>query len=61
MCVGGCDVLESSSHLLLHCKFFGISTVMPFDAKNHFNQFSFVGGAAKARRSILPVIWFSTV
>jgi len=71
-CVGRCGAVETSSHLLLHCNFFGsvwnhilrwlgISSVMPFDASSHFIRFSFIGGAAKSKRSILQVIWFATV
>lgn len=71
-CVGGCNVQETSAHLFLHCNLFSsvwhhifqwlvISAVLPFDLAAFFNQFSFFGGAAKSRRSILQVIWFATV
>jgi len=64
--------METSSHLLLHCDFFGtvwffilrwlgIYTVMPYDVISHFTQFSFIGGAAKSKRYILQVIWYATV
>jgi len=67
-CVVGCGNEESSSHLFLHCQFFGlvwyhiyrwlaISTTSPLSVGDHFNQFTFVGGVAKARRSILQVLW----
>lgn len=66
-CVSGCGEVEISSHLLLHCNFFGIvwhhifrwigvSSVLPLDALSHFHQFSLIGGAAKTRRFILQVI-----
>jgi len=71
-CIEGCGEVETSSHLFLHCNFFGsvwnqilrwlgVSSVMPCDVLTHFNQFSFFGGAAKSRRSILQIIWFATV
>jgi hypothetical protein len=62
-CAGGCGEVETSSHLFLHCNLFGsvwnhilrwsgVSSVMPSDAPTFFNQFSFLGGAGKSRRSI---------
>jgi hypothetical protein len=42
-------------------RWLGIYSVMPYDISGHFNQFSFIGGAAKSKRSILQVIWFATV
>jgi len=67
LCVAGCGFEENSSHLFLHCNFFGtawhhifrwlgITMVSPLSVGDHFNQFIFVGGVAKARRSILQVI-----
>jgi len=64
--------VETSSHLFLHFNNFasvwhlifrwlGIATVIPFDVADHFNQFSFGGGASRTTRSILQVIWFATV
>jgi len=61
-----------STHLFLHCNHFGslwkhifqwlgVSLVSPFDVAGHFNLLSFIGGAAKPRRSILQVIWYATV
>ena len=41
-------------------RWLGIYSVMPYDISSHFNQFSFIGGAAKSKRSILQVIWFAT-
>jgi hypothetical protein len=72
LCVGDCGKIETSSHLLLHCDFFGsvwffvlrwlgIYYVMPYDVTSHFIQFRFLGGAAKSKSSILQVIWFATV
>jgi hypothetical protein len=71
-CVGDYGEMETSSHLLLHCHSFGsvwyfilrwlgIYSVMPFDVPSHFIQFSFLGGAAKSKRSILQAIWYATV
>jgi len=72
LCIGGCGELETSSHLLLHCNLFGsvwnhilrwlgLSLVLPYDVASHYYQFSYIGGVAKSRRSILQVIWFVTV
>jgi len=72
LCVVGCDSLESSNHLFLHCNVFGsiwhliyrwldISAAVLFHVPDHFNQFSYNGGISKDRRSILHVIWFAIV
>lgn len=72
MCGGGCGVAETSNNLLFHCNFFGsvwfhifrwlgVDVVMPFEAADHFIQFSSVGGIARTRCSILQVIMFATV
>ena len=64
--------METSSYLFLHCILFGslwnhifrwlgVSSIMSCDAPTLFNQFSFLAGAGKSRRSILQVIWFATV
>lgn len=71
ICAGGCRLSETTSHLFLHCNFFGlvwnhilrwlgVVAVLPMEAACHFYQFSFLGGAARSRRSILQVIWFAT-
>ena len=71
MCVARCGSEETSNHLLLHCPFFGsvwhyisrwmgMSTVTPLCVGGHFNQFTFVGSFAKARRAILHVLWYAT-
>ena len=71
-CVAGCDAVESSQHLFLHCNTFGsvchfiyswlgISAVVPAQVLAHFNQFNISGGIVKKRRSISQVIWFATV
>ena len=71
-CIAGCGEVETSSHILLHCKLFGsvwnhilrwlyVSSVLPCDTSSHYYQFSFLGGAAKSKRSILQVIWYAIV
>jgi len=42
-------------------RWLGIYSVMPSDVTSHFIQFSFLGGAAKSKRSILQVIWYATM
>ena len=71
-CVAGCDLVESSPHLFLHCIIFGsvwhliyswigVSVTTPFSVPDHFHQFSFIIGIGNKRRSILQVIWYATV
>jgi hypothetical protein len=63
--------METSSHLFLHCHFFGsvwicilrwlgIISVMHSDVSSHFNHFGFLGGVAKSKQHILQAIWFAT-
>ena len=70
--VAGCDCVESSSHLFLHCTTFGsvwhliynwigVLVTNPLYVPNHFHQFGFSGGLGRKRRSILQVILFATV
>ena len=68
--VGGCGEVETSSHLFSHCNMFGTIfsgglVYLWFCVVMHplflINQFSFLEGAGKSRRSILQVIWFATV
>ena len=72
MCVAGCDFVESTPHLFLHCNIFGsvwhliygwigVSVVNPFYVPDHFNQFVYCGGIGKKRRSILQVIWYAAI
>jgi len=72
VCVAGCNSVESSCHLFLYCNFFGsvwhfiyrwidISVVIHPYVSDHFNLFSFGGVIEKRRRSILQIIWFTTV
>ena len=71
-CVAGCDLVESSSHLFLHCnilgsvwhsiyRWIGVPVTNPFSVPDHFNQFSYSGGIGNKRRSLLQVIWYATV
>ena len=71
LCIAGCNSVETSTHLFLHCSTFGsvwqcllrwlgFSTTLPLDVVDHFNQFSLDGGNVKARGAILQVIWFAT-
>jgi len=34
---------------------------LSYDVSSHFNQFSFIGSAAKSKQHILQAIWFATV
>jgi len=73
LCVVGCGVLETSAHLLLHCRIFGevwhfihnwlgVCSVLPNVPADHFIQFGSVGGnCSRVRMSILHLIWFATV
>jgi len=73
LCVGGCGLMETSSHLFLHCQFFGdvwhfihlwlgVCSVIPNVAADYLNQFGFVGGnCSKRRLSIMQLIWYATV
>jgi len=71
LCVAGCGLEESSTHLFLHCNIFGsvwhyisrwlgLVTVNPFFVGDHFNQFTAGGGVTKTQRSILQVLWYAT-
>jgi len=71
LCATGCGIEETSEHLFLHCNIFGsiwhhifkwlnVSLVIPSTVGDHFIQFTALGGIAKARQSILQVIWFAT-
>jgi hypothetical protein len=42
-------------------KWIGIWTAVPNYVLDHFNQFSFSGGIARTRCSIVQVIWFATM
>jgi len=72
LCVGGCGYEETSSRLFLHCNIFGsiwhfiyrwmrISLVNLMVVPDHFNQFTSGGVGAKARQSILQILWFATM
>lgn len=67
---GGWGSLETSSHLFLHCCYFGpawhfihcwlgVSSVLPVCVAD---QFSYVGGGgSKGRQSIIQLIWYASV
>jgi len=70
MCVAGCDLVESTPHLFLHCNIFisvwhliyrwiGVLVTNPFYVPDHLHQFVYCGGIGKKRRSILQVIWYA--
>ena len=73
LCVGGCGMLETSSHLLLHCRTFGevwhfihnwlgVCSVLPNAPADHFLQFNSIGGNCfKVWMSILHLIWYATI
>ena len=71
LCIAGCNTVETSTHLFLHCPMFGavwyllfrwlgVSTAIPLGVVDHFNQFFLDGGNVKARGAILHAIWFAT-
>jgi len=71
LCIAGCNTVETSTHLFLHCPTFGavwyllfrwlsFSTVIPLGVVDHFNQFFLDGGNVKARGAILHAIRFAT-
>ena len=72
LCVGGCGLLESSTHLFLHCNIFGdvwhlihrwlgVCTILPYDPADYLIQFGSLGGnCSMVRQSILHLIWYET-
>ncbi|GAU10332.1 hypothetical protein TSUD_422680, partial [Trifolium subterraneum] len=71
-CVAGCGALESAQHLFISCSTFGslwmlvrswlgVSLADPLDLTDHFSQFTFSSGSARARRSFLQLIWLLCV
>jgi hypothetical protein len=72
LCTSGCHEPESTSHLVLHCDFFGslwllfrawlgFSLVDPVDIQDHYVQFEFLASGSKVRRSFMHLIWFTCV
>jgi len=71
LCMGGCEELESTNHLFSKCSFFnfvlhvynwiGISTMEPYSIFDHIVQFFRLSHNNKIRRSILQIIWFSSI
>jgi len=71
LCLAGCNSVETTTHLFLHCSTFGsvwqyllrwlgFSTALPLGVIDHFNQFSLDDGIVKDRRAILQAFWFAT-
>jgi hypothetical protein len=63
-CVGGCGLVETSTHLFFHCNFFasvwnfilqwlGITSAFCQDVALHFAQFRSLGGVTRSSQSIL--------
>ncbi|XP_024626751.1 uncharacterized protein [Medicago truncatula] len=72
MCVTGCGMEETTSHLFIHCTTFGslwhlirsligMSGADPFNINDHFIQFIHSTGHSKARQSFLQLIWLLCV
>ena len=70
-CVGGCLILETSVHLILHCNFFGslwnliykwigISFISPNLVTDHLHHFGNLAGLLRYTHIYLQVIWHST-
>jgi len=70
--MGGCGNQEDMPHLFLHCDYFrqlwidfydwlGFVVITPYYLSDHLSQFSVLGGFSKYKRSLLRLIWFSTV
>jgi len=72
LCIVGCDVVESATHLFLDCgtsnhlwtqvrNWLGISTVFPNEIRDHLHQFSYMAGLPRCTHSFLKGIWFACV
>ena len=72
MCVTGCNVIESATHLFLHCNTFsalwsyvqtwlGIYSVFPGELRRHFIHFTRMSGLPRLVHLFLTVIWFATI
>jgi len=72
MCVAGCDDIESTTHLFLHCNIFsvlwsnvrtwlGIYSVPSGDLRHHFIQFTNMVGMPRSSHVFITVIWFAIV
>ena len=68
----GCDSNETISHLFLSCdnyyevrsnvwNWLGISSVTSVDLRQHFMQFTLMGGTPRASHLFLRAIWFATI
>jgi len=71
LCVGGCDLLETTNHLFLDCSFFcsiwqrvrnwlGVHSTDSSIIADNFLQFGGSSGYAKSRRSFMLLIWFAS-
>jgi len=72
MCVAGCNVSETATHLFLHCNIFGalwsnvrswlgIYLVYHGEHRHHFIQFTRMSGLPRIAHLFLTVIWFATI
>jgi hypothetical protein len=72
ICVAGCNVSETTSHLFLHCNIYGalwynvqtwlgIYLVPPGELRHHFIQFTRLSGLPRTTHLFFTVIWFATI
>jgi hypothetical protein len=68
----GCNVLETASHLFMHCNvsdslwsnvrcWLGIDLVYPAELRHHFIQFTRMSGLPRTTHLFFTVIWFATI
>jgi hypothetical protein len=72
MCVAGCDVLETASHLFLACgisltlwfavrSWLGVFSVLPNDIRDYHLHFCYMAGLPRCTHSFLQGIWYACV
>jgi len=73
LCAAGCDSVETTDHLFLHCNYFrnvwyhltghwlGISFVFPGRIQEFYLQFTQLAGMPRASYHYLKVIWLASV